>query len=403
MDVEAFVSTARGEIRRTLNGWEAFHPARLPRGLELPARTVALLANATAALYSLGGTGRLLPNPDLLILPYIRAEAVLSSRIEGTESTISDILKVQIHDGSAVPGGDVREVLNYVRAMDHGLMRLREGMPLCLRLVKEMQQILLSGVRGQPKRTGEFRDEQNWIGPPGCRLDDATYVPPPVDHMHEALADWERFLHVETTEVPLLVKAALAHYQFEAIHPFFDGNGRIGRLLIPLALVAEGALPAPLLYLSVYFERRRTAYYRHLLSTSQTGDLLPWVEFFLEGVLSQATDAQARTVRLVESQRDLRHRLLDSGAPTSVLVLAESLLVDPYVNTAHAMRVVAGSRPTAQKAIDTLVDLGVLVEMTGRQRHRMYFAPTIFEAIYGDFELPSDVDEGPRQATQGRA
>ncbi|HWH33408.1 MAG TPA: Fic family protein [Egibacteraceae bacterium] len=400
MDVEAFVSRERGEIRPTINRSLAFHPAPLPREIALPPETVALLSSATGALYNLGGTGRLLPNPDLLIIPYIRAEAVLSSKIEGTESTISDILKVQVQDESSVPRGDVREVLNYVRAMDHGLARLREGMPLCLRLVKEMQEILLAGVRGQ-KRRGEFRDEQNWIGPPECRLEDATYVPPPVDYMHEALADWEKFLHLDAARMPILVKVALAHYQFEAIHPFFDGNGRIGRLMIPLTLVAEGALSAPLLYLSVYFERRRTTYYRHLLETSQSGELLPWVEFFLEGVRSQAVDAQARTVRLVEEQRSLRQRLMDSNAPTSVLALAESLLVNPYVTSTQAMRIVSGTRPTAQKAIDTLAGMGVLVEMTGQRRNRLYFAPSIYEAIYGDFEARDNSrEEGPREATQ---
>ena len=399
MDVEAFANSTRGEIRSTLNGPRAFHPAPLPREVTLPPPTVAVLTNATAALYNLGGTGRLLPNPDLLILPYIRAEAVLSSKIEGTQSTISDILKVQLQHEGAVPREDVREVLNYMGAMAHGLAGLRDGMPLCLRLVKEMQNILLSGVRGQ-KRRGDFRDEQNWIGPPDCTVENATYVPPPVDYMHEALTDWERFLHLETSRMPLLVKVALAHYQFEAIHPFFDGNGRIGRLLIPLSLVAEGALSAPLLYLSVYLERRRTTYYRHLLETSQTGDLLPWIEFFLEGVLTQATDAQARTVRLVESQNSLRQRLLDANAATSVLVLAESLLVNPYVTSTQVMRVVAGSRPTAQKAIDTLADMGVLVEMTGQRRNRMYFAPAIYEAIYGDFETPEGREEGPRGTTQ---
>lgn len=396
MDAEGFTSTERGEIRKTLQGHYAFYPAPLPRTVELPAEAVTRLAGATAALYSLGGVGRLLPNPELLVLPYLRAEAVLSSKIEGTVSTISDLLFVQAQE-TRTPGADMLEVLNYLDAMKHGLQRLRAGFPLCLRLVKELQQVLLSGVRGETKKIGDFRDEQNWIGPPGCLIEDATFVPPPVDVMREALADWETFLHHE--DMPLLIQLALVHYQFEVTHPFFDGNGRIGRLLVSLMLVERKALTEPLLYLSAYFERRRTAYYRHLLQVSQSGDLLPWIEFFLDGVISQARDAEERTVRLVESQKDLRDKLMHTQAPTSVLLLAENLLVNPYVTSNSTMKLIGGTRPTAQKAIDTLVDLGVLQEMTGQKRNRVYFAMDIYNVIYGDLERP-DPPEGTVESTQ---
>ena len=391
MDTEAFVSSDRGVVRPTIHGFQAFHPAPLPRVVELPPPTVNRLSNATAALYRLGGVGQLLPNPDLLVIPYVRAEAVLSSRIEGTVSTISDVLFMQAQDANRVrPAGDLQEVLNYLDALEHGLDRLREGLPLSLRMVKEMQHHLLRGVRGQTKRLGEFRDEPNWIGPPRCKVEDATFVPPPVEAMHAALSDWEQFLHYDG--MPLLVQLALVHYQFEAIHPFFDGNGRIGRLLVSLMLVQREALPRPLLYLSAYLERHRTAYYRHLLAVSQTGDLLPWIEFFLDAVITQAQDAERRTVRLVESQKSLRDTLLQAGAPTSVLMLAENLLVNPYVTSNSTMKVIGATRPTALKAIETLVDLGVLTEMTGQQRNRLYFAQDIYNTIYGDLERPEPPD-----------
>lgn len=258
MQPDAFTSDDRGTVRRTLEGYWAFFPNPLPRRLDLPQDTVKLLEEASGAVHRLGGVGRLLPNPHLLIGPHIRLEAVLSSRIEGTKTDVSQLLRFE---AGQVPGGedadDAQEVGNYVLAMEHGLRRAAEGFPVSVRLLREMHGLLLSGVRGQHRRPGDLRESPVWIG--GSTLENAAFVPPPPEVMGEALADLERFLH--ETDMPLMVQLALAHYQFEAIHPFLDGNGRIGRLLIPVMLVLRGALTQPLLYLSAYFEQYRTQYY----------------------------------------------------------------------------------------------------------------------------------------------
>jgi Fic family protein len=346
-----------------------------------------LLDEATGAVHRLGGVGRLIPNPHLLIGPHLRLEAVLSSRIEGTRTDVSQLLRYeagQVDDTTDVD--DAQEVSNYVQAMEHGLDRLAGGFPLCIRLLREMHRVLLSGVRGQNRLPGELRSTPNWIG--GTTLENAVFVPPPPDEMSRALTDWEQFLHER--ELPLLVQLALAHYQFEVIHPFLDGNGRIGRLMIPLMLVYRGALTQPLLYLSAYFEEHRGEYYDHLLFTSQRGDFLPWLEFFLVGVRRQARDAEERTVRLVDLQHAMRSELLSEGRPNSVVRLAEQLFSIPIVNASRVAAMLSVSRPTAQTAIDTLVERGDLVEVTGRERRRVYEAPRIFEAVYGAVDVPGD-------------
>lgn len=385
MRPDAFTSQERGVVRKDPTGFWAFHPAPLPRRLDLPQETVTLLDEATGAVHRLGGVGRLIPNPHLLIVPHLRLEAVLSSRIEGTKTDVGQLLLFEA--GQTPPpdeADDTREVQNYVIAMEHGLDRVRNGFPISVRLLREMHELLLTGVRGQHRRPGELRSSPVWIG--GATLDDAVFVPPPPEEMVVALSDLERFLHER--DLPLLVQLALAHYQFEAIHPFLDGNGRIGRLLIPLMLVLRDALPQPLLYLSAYFEQHRSEYYDHLLITSQQGSLVPWLTFFLRGVRDQARDAEERTVRLVELQHQLRNELLDEGRPNSVIRLAEHLFSTPVTTAARAETALGVTRPTAQGAITTLVERGDLIEVTGRQRHRIYQAPRIFDAVYGPVELP---------------
>ncbi len=327
--------------------------------------------------------GRLLPNPHLLIGPHLRLEAVLSSRIEGTKTDVDQLLLFEIGERrSPDDAADALEVQNYVRAMEHGLARLRSGFPMSIRLLREIHEQLLQGVRGQHRRPGELRTSPVWIG--GSTLDDAVFVPPPPDEMATAFADLERFLHEH--DLPLLVQLALAHYQFEVIHPFLDGNGRIGRLLIPLMLVARGVLAEPLLYLSAYFEQHRSEYYDHLLVTSQRGDLEPWLRFFLTGIRRQARDAEERTVRLVELQHQLRTELLAEARPNSVIRLAEHLFSAPVVTAAHVRSLLGVTAPTAHAAIDALVERGDLGEITGRERNRIYRAPRIFEAVYGPID-----------------
>lgn len=382
MDPSTFLSPERGQVRRTLEGYHAFFPNPLPRDLQPPSELLVLLEEATGAAHRLGGLSLLLPNPNLLMWPYLRVEAVLSSRIEGTQSTISDVLRYEAEDRAGLPA-DALEVVNYMNAMALGLRRLTEGFPLSLRLIREIHARLVEGVRGDHQTPGEFRRTQNWIGPPGRRLADATFVPPPVDAMHEALSDWERFLHEE--RIPLLLQLALAHYQFEVIHPFLDGNGRVGRLAIPLLLCHRAVLTTPLLYLSAYFERHRFEYYDHLLRVSQTGDLWAWVTFFLNGVIDQADDATSRTVTLVDMQTRLRQELLDAKCSNSAVRLAETLFDRPYLTVTDAKRRLGVTFPTAQKAIDVLCDRGVLREATGQPRNRVFVAQAIWDAVYGGF------------------
>lgn len=382
MQPEEFKANERGQVRRVPSGdYWAFFPSPLPRRIVYTDEIVRVLDDATGAIHRLSGVGRLLPNPHLLIAPYVRLEAVLSSRIEGTQSDVADLLRFEAGDEESVRElhDDVREVHNYVTALDHGILRLSEGFPLSLRLLREAHQLMMSGVRGGYATPGEFRRSQNWIG--GTSPSDAVFVPPPVDAMTEAMDDLEGFLHQQS--MPLLIQLALAHYQFEVIHPFLDGNGRLGRLLIPLVLAERKILPQPLLYLSVYFERHRNQYYDLLMSTSSTGELSPWLLFFLTGVAFQANDALERTVRLVELQTALRNQLLDEKATTTVVRTAELLFSTPYISATWLSDTLDVSYPTALSAINTLVARGDLTESTSRRRNRFYFAAGIFDEVYG--------------------
>ena len=381
MQPDAFRSTDRGVVRKTLEGYRAFHPHPLPRRLDLPQEVVKDLDEATGAVHRLGGVGSLLPNPHLLIGPYLRIEAVLSSRIEGTRTELPELLRNEAGEARTATD-DLREVVNHIVAMQHGLRRLGEDFPMSMRLLCEMHERLLAGARGRHKRPGEVRDRQNWIG--GTDPSNAVFVPPPPDAMGEALTDWERFLH--ETELPLLIQLALAHYQFEVIHPFSDGNGRIGRLLIPLMLIRRGAMTQPLLYLSAFFEQYRDEYFNLLLRTSRNGDLLPWIRFFLRGVRHQARDAERRTIRLVKLQRELRDGLLDENRAPSVIRLAEQLLTHPFVTAPRVAKLLDVTPPTAYAAINTLVERGDMIEVPGAGRSRLYQAPQIYEAVYGPLD-----------------
>src|SRR2546426_4191463 len=290
MDPTAFKAPEAGRVIRTPKGYAAFVPAPLPPTLDYGADLVRALSRADAALSELSGLGQHLPNPHLLIAPYVRREAVLSSRIEGTKASLSDLLLDEMENAASVPReDDVREVRNYVVALEYGIKRLRD-LPLSLRLVRELHARLMKGVRGERATPGEFRRSQNWIGPSGSTPATAPYVPPPPEHMKEALADCERFLH-EREKLPDLIQCALMHEQFEAIHPFLDGNGRVGRLLITLFLIERGRLSQPLLYLSAYIEAHRGEYYSGLQAVHTDGDWKGWIRFFLTGVELIAQDA----------------------------------------------------------------------------------------------------------------
>ena len=280
---EDFTSDAPGGIIQSTLGYEAFIPNVLPPELPLTWPLVRAMSDADRAVSELAGVARNLPNPHLLINPFLRREAVLSSRIEGTQASLSDLFVFEASERSEAPQSDVEEVVNYIHALEYGLYVIRQGRRISLALLKEMHELLLKGVRGQDKSPGQFRTKQNWIAEGSRRLENARFVPPPVPQMYDALDALERYIQ-SPSDLPPLIRLALVHYQFETIHPFEDGNGRIGRLLITLLLCAEGLLPEPLLYLSAYFERHRDEYVDRLLGVSQSNEWEDWITFFLTGI-----------------------------------------------------------------------------------------------------------------------
>jgi len=375
MEIALFQNSPSGRLVRAVGGYWAFVPNPLPPKLDWDDPLVSLISRADLALGTLAGLGEALPNPHLLIYPFIRREAVLSSRIEGTQSSLSDLL---LFEATKVEKQrDVKEVQNYVSAMEYGVKRLNE-LPLSLRLIRELHGILMEGVRGEQATPGEFRRSQNWIGSPGCTLNDATFVPPPVPEMQDALAQMEKFLHADT-DVPPLAELALIHYQFETIHPFLDGNGRIGRLLITLFLCQRGILTKPLLYLSAFFEHHRQEYYEHLLGVSQRGAWRQWIEFFLRAVVEQSDDAVRRSRRLLDLHRN--YSSLEKRLPPTARRLVEFVFMRPVLSANLVQESLGVTFPAAQKAIDALVEEGILVEITGGRRNKAYAAQEILKIL----------------------
>jgi Fic family protein len=375
MNPADFQAPSSGRIVQAAGGYAAFVPAPLPPDLAYSPSLVLALSRADSALSELSGLGRQLPNPNLLIAPYVRREAVLSSRIEGTRTSLSELLLDEA-EPSRSEDADLREVQNYVEALEHGLERLRE-LPLSLRLVRELHERLMRGVRGDQATPGEFRRSQNWTGPAGSTPATAPYVPPPPDAMVGCLNDWELFLH-DRTGFPELVQCALLHEQFEAIHPFLDGNGRVGRLLITLFLVERGRLSQPILYLSDFIEARRQEYYDSLQRVRTLGDWSTWLLFFLTGVEQTARSAVRQAGRLMDLRESYRQRL--SKRPNALRLL-DALFVNPYLTAARAAKVLEVSDPTARQAMAHLQDQGLLSETTGRSWGRIYLARPILEVI----------------------
>lgn len=314
----------------------------------------------------------LLPDPSLFLYIYIRKEAVLSSQIEGTQSSLSDLLAFENNEVPGVPNQDVIEVSNYVAAMEHGLKRINEeGFPLSLRLIKEMHEVLLSRGRGSIKQPGEFRRSQNWVG--GTRPGNANFVPPPPEKLMEVLGSLENFLHDESVTLPTLIKAALAHVQFETIHPFLDGNGRLGRLLITFILCIDGIMQQPLLYLSLYFKTHRKQYYDHLQRVRETGDWESWLAFFLTGVIetaNQAVNSAQRIIQLFEVDRKKIAALGQSSA--SSLIVHHHLQKFPITDAKKIIQQCNLTLPTANKSLKHLVNIGIVKEITGRARNKVY-------------------------------
>jgi Fic family protein len=354
---------------------------------------VFLLSQADRGLGELSGMARMLPNPRLLIAPLSQREAVLSSRIEGTQASLADLAIFEAAGSSPTAPEmpeDVREVFNYRGTMDYGLERI-EDFPLSLRFVRELHARLMSGVRGQERTPGEFRQSQNWIGAAGSRIDDATYVPPPPEELMTCLSNWEHFLN-ESLQMPPLVKCALMHYQFEAIHPFLDGNGRVGRLLLVLFLCSSGHLPAPVLYLSPYFERHRQDYYAHLRGVSERSDWDAWLRFFLHGVVVQCRDAFVRSQRLLRFHEESRILLVEHRAPPSAHKLLDEIFRNPATTAAMAAERLGMTVMSAGRAIQALTDRNILEEATGRRRDRVFVARRLLHAIEADSGVEDDDD-----------
>lgn len=357
----------------------SFVPNPLPPPLELDWGLVKLVSEADRALSELSGAGRVLPNPHLLISPYIRREAVLSSRIEDTQAGMDDLFYFEADESEPPRVPDVREVANYVRALRYGLDRLVD-LPISARLIREIHAQLMQGVRGGHVTPGEFRRTQNWIGAPGCTLRDATIVPPPVPEMEDALSQWEKYLHSDVREPPL-IQCALMHYQFEAIHPFVDGNGRVGRLLITFFLCERGHLSQPLLYLSAFFERHRDEYYRRLLAMSQKGDWRGWLEFFLRGVAIQAREALQGTRSILDLHAHYREQLGRKRVPAAAIRLVDHLFENPVVSVAVLSKAWNMSFPMVKRGVDRLVELGILSEVTGKRRNKVFVARELFSLL----------------------
>ena len=374
-----FKEDAPGRVIRTDKDYWAFIPNPLEPHLDFDLPMVNILSRADRALSELAGMARTLPNPNLFIRPFMRREAVLSSRIEGTQASLSDLLFFEAANSEEPEVPDVREVANYVNSLEYGIERL-ETLPFSLRLIREVHERLLKGVRGEMQTPGLFRTSQNWIGPPGCTLMDATYVPPPVDEMHEALDKFEKYLHAES-DLPPLVKMALVHYHFEAIHPFLDGNGRVGRLLISLLLCTNQLLPKPMLYLSAYFVKNQEDYYRLLLGVSQNGDWIPWVRFFLKAVEEQSRDAIKRSGAILDLWATYRNRMQEARASALLLSLVDELFSFPAISTGIASRVLGVTPRSAQLNIDKLVEAGILEEVTGKKRNRIYASREIISIV----------------------
>lgn len=374
MDIK---NSPSGKAITTLAGYKAFVPNPLPPHFEWTTRLVTSLSRADHALGMLAREGSRLPNPYALMRPFIAREAVFSSKIEGTQATLGDVLA---NDAGVIIGrqsNDLQEVQNYINALDYAVNRLQD-FPLSLRVIKEIHEKLMRGVRGDHGTPGEFRRSQNWIGAPGCTLNNAKYVPPSPEHLMKCLGDFELFLH--DTTLPPLIHIAMCHYQFEAIHPFLDGNGRVGRLLITLLLIEKKVLPSPLLYISAFFEASRTEYYQYLYDISSKGNWNEWMSYFLNGVAAQSLDVLSRAEK-INKLIDL-WRIKINATPDSVITtIVNRLTVNPYVTTTKIAKDLDVAYTTAQRAVVKLQQLNIVKQVLEGKRERVYCATEILEIL----------------------
>lgn len=351
------------------NGYKSFVPKKLPPNppIQYDAEMMQLLSIADRKLGRLDGITQILPNPELFVAMYVQKEAVLSSQIEGTQASLSDILDTDTYSENDM---NLRDVVNYVNAMNYGLERLKE-FPLCLRLIREIHQKLLSGGRGSNRNPGEFRTSQNWIGPAGCTLSTATFVPPTVPDMQQALSDLEHYFYTEDI-IPSLVKIALIHAQFESIHPFLDGNGRMGRLLITFWLCTEKILSAPLLYLSYYFKANRTEYYDRLMDVRKYGKWEEWIKFFLKGIAFVSDEATTSAKNIIKL-KEYYAKILTQYNNSHYNKLLDQLFLHPFITKNKVTELLGSSYPTASSIVERFLELGILHDITPHQtRNKKY-------------------------------
>ena len=386
MDIQ---QSPAGKIIKSPQGYNAFIPNPLPPVIEWNNQVVSALSRADFLLGKLAREGSKLPNPHLLMRLFITREAVLSSKIEGTHATISEILAhnagVQVKQNP----DDLQEVQNYITALDYSLKRLDE-LPLSLRLIKEIHDHLMQGVRGSHATPGEFRRSQNWIGSPGCTINTAKIVPPPVDYLMDCLGELEKFLH--DRQLPALIHIALCHYQFEAIHPFLDGNGRVGRLLIMLLLIERKMLPSPLLYLSAFFEATRDEYYKQLYSLSSKGTWNDWLIYFLNGVAVQSEDVLSRAERINELLNNWKIQVASSGSHVPVAIV-EHLAVNPYLTIKKIAEELDIAYSTAQRGVQILEAAQIIKQVNDNKRDKVYCATDILSILEEPAKIRADLEK----------
>lgn len=381
------VESSSGRVVTTLTGYQAFIPHPLPPKFEWNNALVNALSRADYVLGMLSQEGVRLPNPHLLMRPFIAREAVLSSKIEGTQATLGELLAQEAGAHVERNSADLQEVHNYIFALDYGVERLRD-LPLCLRLIKEIHEKMMHGVRGAHATPGEFRRSQNWIGSPGCTLNTAKYVPPTPEELMDCLSSFEKFLHFRI--LPPLIHIAMCHYQFEAIHPFLDGNGRIGRLLITLLLIERKLLPSPLLYLSAFFEATREEYYRQLYNVSSRGTWQDWLLYFLHGVTAQASDVLSRAERINALIVNWQIRI--GQAEGVAYQVVKHLAVNPYFSAKKISETLGVAFTTAQRAISKLENLGIVSQSSKGKRDRLYCATDILRILEEPTKIAEDID-----------
>ncbi len=377
MEPEGFNQIA-GTVSMASKGvYYTFNPNFLPAKIKFDEPLISILSEASMNLGNLNGLGFLLPNPHIFIMPYLKKEAVWSSRIEGTRTSLSEVFLFEAKDEKEM-NFDLQEVINHINATEYALNKIKTQ-ELNLELILELHKILLKGVRGLQKEPGQIRTTQNWIGKPDSAINDATFVPPEPAKVKALLENLFAYLNAEDNTPPL-VKIGIAHYQFEAIHPFRDGNGRIGRLLITFYLCKKNILLLPLLYISGYFEKNRDAYYDLLLDVSKKGAYDEWLKFFLKAVIAQSKDAIERATKLEKYSKECKEKLLDKSN-TNALKLFENLLGNPYITIPNAKKILKKEYPTAKRAIQKLIEAGILKEITGKQRNTIFVAEKIKQIL----------------------